>query len=209
MSQFVVGVDIGKASDFTAINVMEMIPQGSSYIYHVRYLDRPPLGTSYPDVLKKINKIANDPRISQDSMIVVDATGVGAPVVDMLRETNPLLVAVTITGGNSVNEIDNYNYTVPKRDLISNLQVLYQNNKIFISKEIKESETLIKELLNFKVKISQSGHDSYEAWREGIHDDLVLSVALSAWYHERNKYGFSLPDSNYINESYNNLYSEY
>jgi hypothetical protein len=47
-------------------------------------------------------------------------------------------------------------------------------------------EQLVKELLNFRVKINIStAHDSYEAWREGDHDDLVLSVALACWAGER------------------------
>jgi hypothetical protein len=32
-----------------------------------------------------------------------------------------------------------------------------------------------------------TGNDSYEAWREGIHDDLVLSVALACWFAEQFK----------------------
>ena len=36
------------------------------------------------------------------------------------------------------------------------------------------------DLINFKLKINiATGHDLYEALREGIHDDLVLSVALA------------------------------
>jgi hypothetical protein len=35
-----------------------------------------------------------------------------------------------------------------------------------------------------KINIS-TAHDSYEAWREGDHDDLVLSVALARWAGER------------------------
>jgi hypothetical protein len=31
----------------------------------------------------------------------------------------------------------------------------------------------------------EDAHDSYEAWREGDHDDLVLSVALSCRAGER------------------------
>jgi hypothetical protein len=44
---------------------------------------------------------------------------------------------------------------------------------------------LATELLNFKVKVNiASGHDSYEVWRESIHDDLVLSVAMACWWGE-------------------------
>jgi hypothetical protein len=45
---------------------------------------------------------------------------------------------------------------------------------------------LVGELDNFKAKINPAtGHDSYGAgadWREGNHDDLVLSIALAVWY---------------------------
>jgi hypothetical protein len=45
---------------------------------------------------------------------------------------------------------------------------------------------LERELQHFKVKINtQTGHDSYEAWRESDHDDLVLAIALSLWFAER------------------------
>ncbi len=35
-----------------------------------------------------------------------------------------------------------------------------------------------------KINIS-TAHDSYEAWREGDHDDLVLAVAMACWAGER------------------------
>jgi hypothetical protein len=46
--------------------------------------------------------------------------------------------------------------------------------------------TLVQELLAFRVKIDPlTAHDSYGAWREGAHDDLVLAVAVAAWYGQR------------------------
>ena len=40
--------------------------------------------------------------------------------------------------------------------------------------------------MNLKVKINiATGHHSYEAWREGDHDDLVLAVAMACWCGER------------------------
>ena len=39
------------------------------------------------------------------------------------------------------------------------------------------------ELLGFRVKIDPTtAHDSYAAWREGAHDDLVLALALAVWH---------------------------
>jgi hypothetical protein len=44
------------------------------------------------------------------------------------------------------------------------------------------AELLEKELQNFKMKQNlQTGHDTYEAWREGDHDDLVLSASIAAY----------------------------
>ncbi len=75
---------------------------------------------------------------------------------------------------------------MPKRDLISATLVLLQNGQLKIADALPLKDTLVKELLNFRVKINIStAHDTYEAWREGDHDDLVLSVALACWAGER------------------------
>ncbi len=39
--------------------------------------------------------------------------------------------------------------------------------------ELPEAALLVQELLNFQVKITAAGNDTYRAWREGQHDDLV------------------------------------
>ena len=54
-----------------------------------------------------------------------------------------------------------------------------------------EKDALIRELLGFQMKISASGHDTYDAKRESIHDDLVIAVALAAWYAEQGNKGLS------------------
>lgn len=75
---------------------------------------------------------------------------------------------------------------VPKRDLVSAALVLMQNERLKIAEALELRETLVRELLAFRVKINvATAHDSYEAWREGDHDDLVLSVALACWAGER------------------------
>ncbi len=55
-----------------------------------------------------------------------------------------------------------------------------------MASRLKLGPILQQEMLNFKVKIDpQRAHDSYSAWREADHDDLILSVALAAWYGEQ------------------------
>jgi hypothetical protein len=58
-----------------------------------------PLGTAYPLVADRIAAVA---RAAGDAPIVVDATGVGRAVVDLLRERGFDPIAVTLTGGKMV-----------------------------------------------------------------------------------------------------------
>ena len=111
---------------------------------------------------------------------VPDATGVGAAVVDMLRDAGLRFVSVTITAGEE--EVGGGGiYRVPKRDLIAAPQVLLQCRKLRIAAALPEAETLAAELRNFRYEVTRARHDTYAAWREGDHDDLVLAVALAVW----------------------------
>jgi hypothetical protein len=47
-----------------------------------------------------------------------------------------------------------------------------------------ETSEVLEPLIAAQLYISTT-HDFYEAWREGDHDDLVLSVALACWAGER------------------------
>lgn len=74
---------------------------------------------------------------------------------------------------------------------MSVVQVLLQSDRLTIAERLKERATLTAELSAFKVSITLKGHDSYGndvgPWRENPHDDMVLAVALAAWYGENYK----------------------
>jgi hypothetical protein len=203
MIKCIVGVDLGQAADFTAISVLDIIPtqyekqiedleperhlprtrminvEGPPLTYHIRHLERVPIGTSYLDVVARVKEIMS--RLPGGAGLVVDATGVGRPVTDMIIQEGLRPVCITITGGDSVTN-EGANFHVPKRDIVGALTIAFQNKRLKIASSLPDAKTLVTELLNFKVKINlKTAHDSYEAWREGIHDDLVLSVGMAAW----------------------------
>lgn len=179
---YYMGLDLGQVKDYTALTIIER-PPGIPFNYHVRALKRFPIGTSYPDIVAKINDVTKHPDV-QPNLLVLDATGVGAPIADMFRQKNLYFIPVIITGADKVN-IGQGVLRVPKRDLVSTLQVLLQTEKLKIAGSLSESQTLVEELLNFQVKISVTGHDSYGAWREGTHDDLILATSLACWASEK------------------------
>jgi hypothetical protein len=152
--------------------------------YASSHLDRLTLGTPYPAVGDHVQKLLKTPAL-QGAQLVVDATGVGRPVVDMLRQRGLQPVPITITGGDQT-VYDHGGWWVPKRDLVAAVQVLLQTERLKFAAGIPMVSVLVQELLAFRVKIDPlTAHDSYGAWREGAHDDLLLAVAVAAWYDER------------------------
>jgi hypothetical protein len=195
MSTFTMGLDLGQAGDYTAIVITEHIParvygefdpnrfrnDATPEFYHVRHLERLKLGTTYVDIAKHVKALLLRAAELRNATLVVDVTGTGTPVVDMLRASGLQLTPVLITGGDKASR-DGLAYYVPKRDLVVATELLLESGKLKISDQLPFATTLIEELLSFKSRSNtQTAHDSYEAWREGAHDDLVLALALSCW----------------------------
>lgn len=199
--RMVVSVDLGTVNDFTAISVTEVysriqekgrvIIPGEEQMPIVneiacRMLERIDLGTSYPDIIERVRVIMDNPDISKQAILVVDQTGCGIPVVQQMRKIPGLApIGITITNGSSVTESKSDGYNIPKKDLISSLQLLFQTHRLKFSPGLEHVDDLLHELRNFKIKKTTKGNESYEAWRESDHDDLVLSLAMAAWYHRR------------------------
>ncbi len=189
MYEFYIGVDLGQAQDYTAIsilyqNIIYKSLKTKIPVYEVKHLERIALGTTYPRIINRLEALLQKPEIySAQKVMVIDQTGVGKPVVDMLRQADLCkIIGITITGGNEVNEVEG-GFHVPKKELVASLQVLIQSERIKISSGLEFADILKKEILNFRVKLDErTGHESFEAWREYEHDDLVLSTAIAAWY---------------------------
>lgn len=192
---YLVGVDLGQAQDYTAIAVVRKMmgtsPTGKPESrYQLGYLHRPDLGTRYPAIVMQVLALLKRSPLSLDVPLVVDKTGVGAAVVDLFTASGVRPRALTITGGSAVNRTSLYEVSVPKRELAGLLVTLFQSRRIDIAEGLPLAPVLTNELVNFKMKINlETGHDSYEAWRESVHDDLVLAVAMACWYGE------SVPDT--------------
>jgi hypothetical protein len=157
--------------------------------HRCRYLERLPLGMPYPEQVKHIVDLTK--RLGGRPIIVADQTGVGRAVVDLLvaelnggikgTDIRPTVVRIGITGGSSVSRIPG-GFNVPKVDLVGVPLVLMQNDRLHIAEGLELQPTLVRELLNFKKKINIStSNATYESWREGDHDDLVLSLAMGTW----------------------------
>jgi hypothetical protein len=202
----IAGLDLGQATDYTALVVVERtetipdpppadpfqpdlpmrLPEKPPLRYALRHLERFHLGTSYPAIVERVAELFRSEPLA-GGHLAVDRTGVGRPVVDLLVKAKPncRLKPITITAGSTV-VAEGGGWHIPKKDLVGVLQVLLQGRRLQIAKTLPMAAVLLKELEMFKVKVTlATGHETFEAWRERDHDDLVLSLAMACWVGER------------------------
>ena len=187
MKNFFVGVDLGQSQDYTAISILERLKAGVSgkeFTYHVRHLERV-RGVPYTQIVATVTRMMSSPSLKGGAELVIDQTGCGRPVFDMFEEAGLDAIGISIHGGDAVTH-ERRNWRVPKRDLVGCLQVLLQTGRLKVASKLDLGSILQAEMMNFKVKIDPvTAHDSYSAWRDNEHDDLILSVALAAWWAEQ------------------------
>jgi hypothetical protein len=193
IGRFFIGLDLGQSHDFTAMAILERTELTGDWdaaacacrkmaALRLRYLERIPLGTPYPEVVERVRQVTRSGELRQRCDLMVDATGPGRPVVDMLRGANldcRMLPAI-ITAGHVETKSNGF-YHVPKRDLIVGLQVLLQRGALQIAAGMAYGGTLVEEMASMRVRQTGKGHEQFGAWREGEHDDLVFAVALAHW----------------------------
>ncbi len=171
-----IGLDLGQKRDYSAVVVVERIEHRRAFQATAfdrlleRWVERMALGTPYPAVVERMREIVRSDELCGDCVLVVDATGVGAPVVDMLRAARLgcEVMAVTMTGGGREHVSGNIG-SVPKRDLLAEVSLLLEKGQLRIGR-MREAARLGRELVAMRL-----GKDG------GEHDDLVIALALACW----------------------------
>ena len=193
---YVVGVDLGQKRDHTAIVMVEKpyrhpLLSTQDETLTVRLAERLPLGISYPRMVEVVKFVVGmGMRLGYvpgqvACKVVVDATGVGRPVVDALKDAGLgcQVTAVTITGGDKQNyrRGGGSSMNVPKQDLISQLLLALEEGDLKIASRMKEAGTLKRELLDVRMSRRENGTFRIGAEEYGQHDDMVIALALAVW----------------------------
>lgn len=199
MKPFILSADLGQVNDYTAYSIIEerteiretKTPDDirnetstriQSNVYALRHLERPPLGTKYDKLVEQVYALQNTPQLAGRSELVVDATGVGRPVIDMMVRAGLKPIPILITSGNALTQDEYGYYHVPKIDIVSALNVAFNSKRLKIANGLPLAPILVQEAQTFMMKKTKAGNDTYEALREGDHDDLVLSVGMAVWW---------------------------
>jgi hypothetical protein len=199
-ADYYVGLDLGQSADYSALAVIQRVrtynPQTGKHSVelHLKHLERYPLKTPYTQIADHVRDLLYAVPFIGDiydgfkihrarTELVVDKTGVGVAVTDLLTERRLNFIGVTITGlGQKVLRHGSKKYSVPKQDLVSALEVPFHKETLKVAEGLQLWDVLRKELLTFRRKQNTvTAHISYERWRESDHDDLVLAAALACW----------------------------
>jgi hypothetical protein len=180
-----VGVDIGQRRDPTAIAVVEQEERRGTETHHmVRHLERLPLGSPYPAVAQRVAAVVGGVHTATSGeapTLYMDATGVGTPIVDVLRAASvgdlAQLVAVYFTHGDR-RKVERGEVKLGKAWLVSRMQALLQSRLLHLPRTA-EAEALGKELLDYEIRVTEDANDRYGAFRVGAHDDLVTALGLA------------------------------
>jgi hypothetical protein len=198
MLSYFVGLDLGQSRDHSALAVVEradLVLDEIDHVtyarlmerwYRVRFLERVALGTPYPNVVERVREVVRAKPLVGRCTLVVDATGVGAPVVDLLAaaQLGCVIEPVILKGGERESGATRVR-CVPKQDLVAGLRVMLENRELGIPLRYGPSRLLAKEMAEMETWMGERGGRSFGSRREGAHDDLVMASALACWRARR------------------------
>jgi len=126
-------------------------------------------------------------RASGEVTLVVDCTGVGKGVWEMLGRRMPTITrkVVFFTSGQNETQPEYNVHRVPKVDLVKSMTLVKQGKRWEVVPDLPLLEDLLAELGALDEELSlRTGHRSYGA-RAGYHDDLVSALVLALWWGDR------------------------
>jgi hypothetical protein len=198
--RFYLGVDLGQRQDYTAVALVERhtkrlygmdwvrrarTEEGVELRYLLRQMKRLRLGTSYEKVVEEVRRMVENVEKKGWCEVVVDATGIGAVVVEMLERSVRRVAPVVITGGETARG-DGRWWWVPKKDLMVELAVALEKRELRAGQGMHERGVVERELMEMRVTRGGGGREKYGA-PAGGHDDLVMALALACWRARRRK----------------------
>lgn len=150
---YVMGVDLAKVKDYTVITIYDTDTNHQVYQDRFNKLE-------YPFQKMKIIKTAQH---YNNSLCMVDATGIGDPIVDDLIRAGVIVEPIKIT-------------EPLKKEMIEKLSIWIEQKKI----QMINLEQTAFEFENFAYAMGPTGRIRYGA-PNGLHDDIVISHALAVY----------------------------
>lgn len=190
--RYLLGVDLAKSLDYSSFAVidMEWDLEINDFMYHLKGLDRI-RGVDYPKITDLV--VATIERLEAEDAkrghafdgphLCMDASGLGAPIKDFLKERYVFqdgrhIYPVVFTGGEAARyDTVTHNYNISKSLIMSNFLSLMQHHRFDYAPDLQALPLLEQEISSFKYHLTSSGHTSFDA-QVGQHDDLICAISI-------------------------------
>jgi hypothetical protein len=183
MADWLVGADIGKRSDNTALCIVQRqsamrgpgdpkrstsgrVP-GPETVFVVREIGRLPLGTRHTVGAYKIASALHDLRVADPTgeiRFLLDVTGVGESIADLIEGYIPNTVKMTRSWFTGAERLDKRGreWHVGKPWLVSRLTSLLETGRVKLP-DTPQSQALVEELRDFEYRVTPSANLVAEA----------------------------------------------
>jgi len=169
-------------------------------VYRVQELKRLPLGTPFVSVAKEIVDLTGAVwemeaalrreayltpyERSLDVDLFLDATGLGAPIVELVESAlsrsaktrDAGVHPITFTYGDRFNRETG---SLGKAYLVTRLQSLLEQERLELPAGDPELDAMLEELRQYEIHIDPDANDKYGAFAVGSHDDMVTALGLA------------------------------
>lgn len=212
--EYICSVDIAKKRDYTTIQIYR---DAKSTIHHPEESGRPDQIVSFLDLVYQaklqairyteqariVYDLLNRVKMLHNTQLLVDGTGVGEAVVDIMRETGLNPLPIVFTGGSSVRAVyeefgkvfgggNSQTFSraqilkemhVPKEDLVHAGMLMIQQNRLRLAAHLQHEDDFKRQMESFKGKVNEAtGHRKFENESDDIHDDFVVTFLMAAWW---------------------------
>ena len=180
---YILSLDPAQLRDWSALSAINMQYRGGRMIYDLVGMNRKQ-GLPYDQIVDWAVKTINRSEFNRDQPpeFVLDATGVGVAVNDMLKAKGVRAKAVTITVGEAYSRVGSLIH-IGKARLIGTFLGAFDSGKVRVNPNMPIWPQLEREMLGFRAEMSAQGRAKFEA-EQGEHDDMLFSLAMAVWYGE-------------------------
>jgi hypothetical protein len=200
IDHFIVGLDIGKSQDHTALAIVHhtVTPtyaapcsrQSAAQPPLIKtvermdlvHLQRLPLKMNYVAQGLAVKEIlSREPLASGKTRLIADSSGVGEGVLDLMEAQGLRMIRIKITAGAETSQTSGNRYNVAKSVLMSKLEAAMHSRELQVAASLQEAENFKNELLNFERKVTAAGSNVWSG-RGTESDDIVLAVSYCVWW---------------------------
>ena len=187
---FILSLDPAQLRDWSALAAIDMRykpkgnpDHGGRFEYDLVAMARKQ-GLPYDHIVDWVAKTLKKPEFNREGPpdFILDSTGVGVAVRDMLLAKGIRLKAATIVAGETFTRQGSI-YHVGKPRLIGTFLGAFDAGKVHVNPNMPIWPQLEKEMLGFRAEMSAQGRAKFEA-EPGEHDDMLFALAMAVWYGE-------------------------